>query len=109
VAAAGGGLVEFSCAKTYLLGSKDGQSIAILHPYSNVTYRGCGDSSVLKVANGMNVAGSEFMVFYPPDQTNTFTYSNIKFRDFKIDENGANNSAVFQQNVAIGCNFCTTC
>src|ERR1700730_2792281 len=106
-----GGTVGFSCNKVYLLGSKDaaGTGNAIRHPYSNVTYAGCGDSSALKVANSLNTGGSQFFVFYPPDATSTYTYLNIAFRNFKIDENGVNNltgSATYQ-NVAIGCNYCT--
>lgn len=109
VAAAGGGIVEFSCNATYLLGSFDSSGNgSILHPYSNVTYKGCGDSTVLKVKSGLNTGSAQYLVFYPPDATNTYNYSNIGFRDFKIDGNGANNtSGTSYQNVFIGCNYCT--
>jgi Pectate lyase superfamily protein len=97
-----GGKVMF-LASIYLLGSRDplGNGLAILHPYSNVTYEGCGESSVLKVANGMNTVSTQFAVIYPPDETNTYTYNNVHFRNFKIDFNGVNNGGFNYQNVGI--------
>lgn len=105
-----GGKVGLSCNKTYLLASRDplGNGIAILHPYSNVTYEGCGDSSVLKVANNMNTTSTQFAVIYPPDETSTYNYSNTQYRNFKIDFNGANNNCANTcnyQNVGIGTRY----
>lgn len=108
---AGGGNVMLGYNKTYLLATKYtavGNGNTILPPYSKVYVRGQGISSVLKVANGMNTGGSQFLVFYPPDLSATYTYTDLGFFNFKIDENGLNNlTGPSYQNVAIGCNYCT--
>lgn len=103
-----GGEVQLSCNKIYLLASKSpfgAPQFALLNPYSNVTLSGCGPSSVLKVAAGLNTAGGQFMVIYPPDETITYNYTNLTFRNFKIDFNGANNTGFNYQNVGIGVRF----
>jgi hypothetical protein len=107
----GGGKVILACNRIYTLGSIDpaaGELRSILHPYSNVTYEGCGESSVLKVANNLNTASQQFAVIYPPDETNTYSYTNVHFRNFKIDFNGANNSCgntCYYENVGIGIRY----
>lgn len=104
-----GGAVWFSCNRKYRLATRDtsfgATNPAILHPFTNVTYNGCGPSSILFVANGMNTASQEFRVFYPPDDTTTYTYQNVRFTNFTIDENGQNNGGVFYQNTAIAVRF----
>lgn len=108
---AGGGSVIFSPNKVYLAKTKYtavGSGITIFPHYSNVSVRGPGGTSaVVKVDAAMNQPGSQFMVFYPPDSTATYTYTNLGYYGFKIDENGVNNAANAAQNVAIGCNYCT--
>ena len=111
VSAAGGGAVGFSCDKTYLLASKytvAGAGYTFLLPYSNVSYQGCGDSSVLKIAANMNTASTQFSVIYPPDETATYTINNFRVKDLKIDFNGANNSGggtLYYQNVGVGVRY----
>lgn len=110
--AAGGGVVQLSANKTYLLASYSsvGNGGALINPYSNVTLQGVGSSSVLKVANGMNTSGKQFLVIYPGDETATYTYANTAFKNFKLDFNGANNGGSFTaayQNVGIGQRYTT--
>lgn len=105
-----GGTVGFSCNKTYLLASiyPTITTQAILRPYSNVTWQGCGDSSVLKVANNMNTGSTQFAVIYPLDETATYTINNAQYRNFKIDFNGTNNNCsntCYYQNVGIGTRY----
>lgn len=104
-----GGTVGFSCGKTYLLASRiPGNLKAILRPYSNVTYAGCNDSSVLKIANNMNTASTEFAVFYPPDESATYTSDNFTVKNLKIDYNAANNNCsntCSYENVGVGVRY----
>lgn len=93
--------------KTYLLGSLDsGTNRAIIRQYSNVTHEGQGEATVLKAAAGLNTVSQQFAFFYPPDETNTYTYSNIHIRNIKFDANGANNlTGGPYQNIAFGVRF----
>lgn len=110
VNAAGGGTVQFSSGKVYLLDTKDvaGNGLAILHPYSNVVYDLNG--ATLKVAANMNTGGTQFAVIYPQDETGTYNINNFVVKNGTIDSNGANNNCsntCNYQNVGIGIRFGT--
>ena len=101
-----GGTLQLACNTTYTLASYAGNSLhSLIYPYSNVNIVGCGNSSVLKVANGMNTGSIGYMVIYPVDSTSANPVNNAQFRNFAIDDNGANNSCsntCYYNNVNIG-------
>ena len=103
---AGGGTLQLNCNTTYNLASDAGNGLrSMIYPYSNVNIVGCGASSVLKVAAGMNTVSSGFFVIYPQDSTSAHPINNVQFREFKIDDNGTNNSCsntCYYNNVNIG-------
>jgi hypothetical protein len=103
----GGGTLQLTCNTTYNLASTAGNSLrSLIYPYSNVNIVGCGPSSVLKVAAGMNVSsGTGFFVIYPFDSSSSYPINNVQYREFKVDENGSNNScsnSCYNNNIAIG-------
>jgi hypothetical protein len=85
---AGGGVLQLACNVTYHL-STTGSNKGIINLYSGVSIKGCGPSSVLKVANGVTTSGNYYSVFAPTANTNPI--SNVGYADFTIDANGANN------------------
>jgi hypothetical protein len=103
----GGGTLQLTCNTTYNLASTAGNTLrSLIYPYSNVNIVGCGPSSVLKVAAGMNIStGTGFYVIYPLDSSSSYPINNVQYREFKVDENGSNNScsnSCYNNNIAIG-------
>lgn len=102
----GGGTLQLTCNTTYNLASDAGNALrSIIYPYSNVNIVGCGPSSVLKVAAGMNNSSTGYFVIYPQDSSSSHPLNNVQFREFKIDDNGSNNSCTntcWYNNVNIG-------
>jgi len=102
----GGGTLQLTCNTTYNLASDAGNGLrSIIYPYSNVNMVGCGASSVLKVAAGMNNSSTGYFVIYPQDSSSSHPINNVQFREFKIDDNGTNNSCsntCYYNNVNIG-------
>jgi hypothetical protein len=102
----GGGTLQLNCNTTYNLATDAGNSFrSIIYPYSNVNIVGCGPSSILKVAAGMNNSSTGYFVIYPQDSSSSHPLNNVQFREFKIDDNGTNNSCAntcYYNNVNIG-------
>lgn len=105
----GGGTMQLNCNTTYNLASDAGNALrSIIYPYSNVNIVGCGPSSVLKVAAGMNTVSNGFFVIYPQDSTSAHPINNAQYRDFKIDDNGSNNNcsnSCYYNNIGIGATY----
>lgn len=105
---AGGGKV-FLPAGTYRLASPQGDNNALIVPMSNVELEGEGDSTVLKVANDLNIGRvNGWNVIFPPFTTEAYAVHNVSFRRFKVDCNGVNNkeeSTRKHKNAAIGVLF----
>lgn len=72
---------------TYLLESFQAGNILLL-PKSGVNILGAGNSSILRVAGGLNSGTSSFVVFQSGNSSNLL---NVTFSYFLFDCNGANN------------------
>jgi len=99
LSAAGGGTLWLDDG-THLIKTLDANNAA-LPPLPNVTIRGNGDTSILKLNNNM-LAGLQFM------WNGTTTYcDHFVARDFKIDMNGANNQGVIPGGgyISVGCYY----
>lgn len=102
---AGGGKV-FLAAGMYLLESPQGSNNALIVPMSNVDFEGDGDTTVLKVADDLNLGRRNgWNVIFPPESTTAYTVNNASFRHFKVDCNGIRNleeSTKSHKNAAVG-------
>jgi hypothetical protein len=88
--ALGKGTLRLGCT-TYNLASV-GANGALINNYSGVDIIGCGSSSVLRVANGMNTSSASFVFgISPVSQSSGDAINNASYRSFVIDMNGANN------------------
>lgn len=87
--ALGGGMMYYP-AGGYLLGTKQGVHGVLVRPRPNIEHVGCGRATVFKAADNLN----SFFVFGHMDDDTVTDVSDIGFRDFDIDLNGANNLTV---------------
>lgn len=83
-----GGTLQLSCGKTYTVSSVSPNFHSLIRAFSNVDIAGCGHTSVLRMANGVYTSSA----FFPRMIANTTTLNNVRFANFTIDMNGANNS-----------------
>ena len=101
----GGGTLQLSCHATYRLASL-GANGALINNYSNINIIGCGPSSILQVAAGMNTSSASFVFgIWPTGQTSATPINNVAYRNFTIDMNGTNNDCsgtCYAYNVALG-------
>lgn len=86
----GGGTLQLGCGATYSLASYSANALSAIQPFSNVNIHGCGPSTHLKIANGVNTSSAKFI--YGIATTSTDTVNNVRYDGFTIDMNGANNS-----------------
>jgi hypothetical protein len=83
-----GGTLQLGCGTTYAISTVSSDGMSAVHLLSNVNIRGCGDSSVIQIANGVNTSSSFFIWgLYTPGTAN-----NVRYEKFTIDMNGANNA-----------------
>lgn len=97
---AGGGTLQLSCGTTYTISTVSPNSRSAVRLFSNVNIVGCGDSSVIKMANGLNTSSAFVWGLYA-----TGTANNVRYSNFTIDMNGANNSCggtCYFSNAALG-------
>lgn len=102
LASTGGGTVQLACNVTYNLSDPtlapfaDRSMKVEIIPKSGVNIKGCGASTILRVANNVNQPPIKyptqlFGAMVTPIYT-TAALSNVTFSNFTIDMNGANNS-----------------
>lgn len=96
-----GGTIKLSCGITYTGSSISSDGRSMIQLLSKVNISGCGQNSVIKVANNVNTSSALFVwALYTTGTANDVTYE-----DFAIDMNGANNSCsgtCYHSNAALG-------